>query len=314
MVFASLTFCSKKGENANLEIRKKTFTYKSVGETPIQADLFQTTNDNKLKPAIIWIHGGGLIFGGRADLPEEQKLLYLKAGYSVVSIDYRLAPETKLPEIVNDVKDAIQWVHRNGKDSLRIDPNKLFVIGHSGGAYLALLSGSFPDNPLRGIVSFYGYGDIQTDWCNQPDSVYLAQPLISDTEAKKMMYDSTITSASFDNRFNLYKYSRQTGLWTQLVSGHDILKEKDWFNRYCPSKNISAHYPPVLIIHGDKDTDVPFEQSLLMAKQLRANKIQHKLIKLNNYGHVFDLMEGGLTNPDISKVFADVLAFINDNK
>lgn len=314
IISAPLTSFLQNSPNADFHISRKTFTYKTVGKTPIKADLFHTKSNNELKPAIVWIHGGGLIFGSRTDLPEEQKMYYLKAGYSIVSIDYRLAPETKLPEIVNDVKDAIQWIHQNGKDSLGIDATKLFVIGHSGGAYLALLSGHFPNNPLRGIVSFYGYGDIQGDWCNKPDSFYLTQTIISDAEAKKLIIDSIITSASYDNRFNLYKYSRQNGFWTQLVSGHNIAKERNWFASYCPAKNIPANYPPVLLIHGNKDTDVPFSQSLRMAKQLKKNKIQYRFVEMNNYNHVFDLLEGGLSNPDIAKVFEEVRVFLNDNK
>ena len=151
---------------------KKTFTYKTIGELAIKADLFQTRSDKILDPVIIWIHGGGLIFGGRDALREEQMKLYVGAGYSVVSIDYRLAPETKLPEIASDIRDAIQWTRTNGADSLSVDSTKIFVIGHSGGAYLALMSGYLLKNPPKAIVSFYGYGDIAGDWYAKPDSLY----------------------------------------------------------------------------------------------------------------------------------------------
>jgi acetyl esterase/lipase len=296
---------------AEIKIDRKTFVYKTVGNIPIKADLLQISNDSLLKPAIIWIHGGGLIFGSRADLPDEQVKLYLTAGYSLVSIDYRLSPETKLDGIVNDITDAIKWVRLNGADLLRIDSTKIFVIGHSGGAYLALMSGYFLENPPNAIVSFYGYGDIQSDWYNKPDSFSRTKTLIRKEEAKKLIYDSVITSASFDDRFNLYLFSRQNGLWPSLVSGHSLIKERTWFDIYCPIKNIKANYPPVLLIHGDKDTDVPFEQSVLMDKELQSKKIKHKFIRVENHGHVFDLFEGGLSNPDISKVFNEVLDFLN---
>src|SRR5687767_5047291 len=114
--FVSVNTYSQSAESNDID--KKTFTYKTIDKIQIKADLFRTTDNTSLKPVIIWIHGGALIFGSRNDLPEEQKKFYLKAGYSVVLIDYRLAPSTKLPEIVNDVADAIQWVHKNGPDSL----------------------------------------------------------------------------------------------------------------------------------------------------------------------------------------------------
>lgn len=302
---------SQPKEGNDIKISKKTFVYKTIGKIPIHADLFQTADDATLKPVIIWIHGGGLIFGSRTDLREEQLKFYLKAGYSVVSIDYRLAPETKLPEIASDIRDAVQWVRENGSDSLRINPARIFIIGHSGGGYLALLSGYFSENPPAGIVSFYGYGDIQSAWYSKPDPYYRLQPLISEERANSLIYDSVITAASFDDRFDLYLYTRQNGTWPLLVTNHDPEKEAAWFTRYCPVKNINANYPPVLLIHGDKDTDVPFEQSVLMDRELELKKIKHKFIRMKNYGHVFDLFEGGLSNPDVSKVFNEVIDFLN---
>jgi len=311
-----LTACteSQPAKTTDIKIEKKTYTYKTVNDLPIKADLYRATDDRGLRPCIVWIHGGGLIFGGRDALREEQMKLYVGAGYSVVSIDYRLAPETKLPEIASDIRDAIQWTRTNGADSLSIDSTKIFVIGHSGGAYLALMSGYLLRNPPKAIVSFYGYGDIAGDWYAKPDSLYRTGKLISESEAKKMIYDSVITSASVESRLNLYLYSRQNGLWPLLVGGHDPYREKAWFDQYCPLKNISKKYSPVLLIHGDKDTDVPFEQSVLMDKELELKNVRHKFIKVSGYGHVFDLFEGGLSNPDVSKVFAEVITFLNSYK
>lgn len=94
---------SQQMESNDIKIKKKIFIYKTVGKTSINADLYQTADNTVLKLIIIWIHGGALIFGSRTDLPEEQMKFYLKADYSVISIDYRLAPETKLPEIIEDI-------------------------------------------------------------------------------------------------------------------------------------------------------------------------------------------------------------------
>lgn len=305
------SYSQLKGEN-DTKIIYKTFIYKTVGKTSIKADLIKTPDDSTLKPVIIWIHGGGLIFGSRTDIPEEQVKLYLKAGYSLVSIDYRLAPETKLPEIVDDVKDAIKWVRFNASESLRVDSTKIFVIGHSGGAYLALLTGYFLNNPPKAIVSFYGYGDIQSDWYSKPDSFSLKKNLVSEDEEKKLICDSAITSASFENRFTIYLFSRQKGLWPLIVCGHNPANEKEWFDKFCPIRNITPNFPPVLLIHGDQDKDVPFEQSVLMDKALELKNIKHKFIRVNNYGHVFDLVEGGLKNQKVSEVFTEVLNFLNN--
>ncbi|HEY5918193.1 MAG TPA: alpha/beta hydrolase [Chryseolinea sp.] len=306
--FVSVNTYSQSAESNDID--KKTFTYKTIDKIQIKADLFRTADNTSLKPVIIWIHGGALIFGSRNDLPEEQKKFYLKAGYSLVSIDYRLAPSTKLPEIVDDVADAIQWVHKNGPDSLGIDPEKIFVVGHSGGAYLALTSGYSSKIRPRAIVSFYGYGDIRGKWYTSPSAFYLTQPAVSKSRAEKLMSDSVITSASFQDRFDLYLYSRQKGNWPDLVSGHDPKKEAQWFKTFCPIDNIDAGYPPVLLIHGDKDTDVPFSQSAELDRVLESKGIKHKFLQMKNYGHVFDAFGGGLANPDVANVFNEISAFL----
>ena len=310
VLLVSMNTYSQSREDGDIEISKKTFSYKTIDKVQIKADLYRAADSATPKPVIIWIHGGALIFGSRNDLPEEQKKFYLKAGYSVVSIDYRLAPSTKLPEIVKDVADAIQWVHKQGADSLGIDPEKIFVVGHSGGAYLALTSGYSSNIRPRAIVSFYGYGDIRGKWYSSPSAFYLSQPAVSKTRAEKLMSDSVITSATFKDRFDLYLYSRQKGIWPELVSGHNLKKEYEWFKMYCPIENIDAGYPPVLLIHGDKDTDVPFSQSVDLDRALESKGIKHKFLPMKNYGHVFDAFGDGLTNPDVANVFNEIIAFL----
>jgi len=57
------------------------------------------------------------------------------------SVDYRLVPKSKLPEILEDVQDAFLWIGTTGADLLNINPGKLAVAGDSAGGYLALMSG-----------------------------------------------------------------------------------------------------------------------------------------------------------------------------
>ena len=119
---------------------KVTYTYKNFKNLEIQADVFRPPGE-EVRPAIIWIHGGALIFGSRSALPWEQLTLYLESGYVVISIDYRLAPETRLDAIIEDLEDAYEWVIREGPDLFNISPDRVAVIGHSAGGYLSLMAG-----------------------------------------------------------------------------------------------------------------------------------------------------------------------------
>ena len=91
----------------------KTYTYKTVGELEIHADVYRP-DDDITRPVAVWIHGGALIMGNRGWTATRAKDLLLDAGYAVVSIDYRLAPETLLPGIIEDLEDAFAWIEREG--------------------------------------------------------------------------------------------------------------------------------------------------------------------------------------------------------
>jgi acetyl esterase/lipase len=75
----------------------RTFVYKKACDCEIKADIFHPGGDDK-RPAAVWLHGGALIMGSRMS-PQVSRMLQtlLHSGFTVVSFDYRLAPETKLP-------------------------------------------------------------------------------------------------------------------------------------------------------------------------------------------------------------------------
>src|SRR5262245_57196210 len=81
---------------------RSTHTFKTVGELKIQADLHRA-NDAQVRPVVVWIHGGALIMGNRASVPRNILDLCRTEGFALVSLDYRLAPEVKLPEIISDI-------------------------------------------------------------------------------------------------------------------------------------------------------------------------------------------------------------------
>jgi len=286
---------------------RQTHICKVAGECRIRADVHACSSESA-GPVLVWIHGGGLIMGGRADLPAWQRDAYLDAGYSVVAIDYRLAPETKLPAITEDVEDACRWVRERFSTILRGGSQRTAVIGHSAGGYLTLMAGLRIQPSPGALVSFYGYGDIAADWYAQPDPFYCRQPAVSRREAYALVGEKVLSEASGErHRGRFYLYCRQQGLWPREVAGHDPETEPEAFVPFCPVRNVSADYPPTLLLHGTDDTDVPYAQSVMMAEALARAGVEHEFITLRGGGHGFD---GDAQDPEVARTFERVLHFL----
>ncbi|MCX6621658.1 MAG: alpha/beta hydrolase, partial [Acidobacteria bacterium] len=211
--------------------------------------------------------------------------LLREAGFTVISIDYRLAPETKLKGIIEDVRDAFAWVGKHASE-LAVDTDRMVVSGGSAGGYLTLMTG-FAVTPVpKALASFWGYGDIAGDWYSKPDAFYRKQPLVTREEALASVGTSAVADPpDRNNRGRFYLYCRQQGLWPKEVSGHDPISEAKWFDAYCPIRNVTRRFPPTMLIHGTADTDVPYEQSKMMAERFREVGVEHQFVTVPEGSH-----------------------------
>jgi len=87
-------------------------------------------------PVLVWFHGGGWVVGDLESADATARNLTVGAGCLVVSVDYRLAPETKFPGPAEDSYAATQWVRQNA-GSINADPRRIAVGGDSAGGNLA---------------------------------------------------------------------------------------------------------------------------------------------------------------------------------
>lgn len=292
----------------------RTYDCKIALECKIQADVYRpeaaaTPLRDDPTPVIVHIHGGCLIYGSRKGIQQWQLERYLLAGYTVVSIDYRLAPETKLPAIIEDLDDALSWVAESGLKLYCGDASRIAVVGHSAGGYLALMSGFATTIRPKAIVSFYGYGDIIADWYSRPDPFYCSKPTVSEEESGRNEAGPPI-SEPYEGRGKdqFYLYCRQNGLWPLEVSGHDPHTESEFLAAYCPEKNTTSDYPPTLLLHGDQDTDVPYEQSTQMHRGIQQVGGRSELITMSGHGHGFDYQAD---DPEVQRAFASALEFLD---
>jgi acetyl esterase/lipase len=267
----------------------KTYTYKKVGDLEIKAEVHRA-DDDTTRPVLVWIHGGALIMGHRSGIDGRIKQKALDAGFAIVSIDYRLAPETRLSELIQDVEDSFTWVREQGPKLLNVDPKRLAVAGGSAGGYLTLVTGFRVQPRPRALVSFYGYGDLVGPWYSTPSPhPRHQQPKLTEAEARAHVSGPPI-SDSRDRKGNggaFYQFCRQHGFWPKEVSGWDPHTETAKFIPYMPARNVTSEYPPTLLIHGTKDTDVPYEQSEIMAAAFKQHGVTHELITIPDAEHGF---------------------------
>lgn len=280
-----------------------TFVYKRVDGCEIGGVLHPTFET--LAPLIVYIHGGGLIWGTRDDINREQIRLYNEAGFNVFSVDYRLAPESKLPEIQDDIKDLLVWIKTEAPAHFDFDRERVAVIGSSAGGYLALLSGTFEVKP-DAIVSFYGYGQVTGDWYRNPSPHFTSMTSVPEMLAKQLVQPNTIFSAPIERRYAIYLYCRQHGTWLDWVAGSDAV-DKSKLANYAPIELADTKYPATLLIHGDQDEDVPYAESVAMKKKLDSLSIPNELLTISQGKHNFD---ANMKDPDSVRTIQHTITFL----
>lgn len=137
----------------------------------VRVILFQPPKAKQTTSAILYVHGGGMIAGTPDMQAGMLNRLALETNTLVVSVDYRLAPETPFPGGLEDVYTALVWLHKHAKE-LEIDPDRIIVMGDSGGGCLAaataLLARDRGKVKLHAQVLIYPMLDLRTGGPDAP--------------------------------------------------------------------------------------------------------------------------------------------------
>ncbi|MCX8172799.1 MAG: alpha/beta hydrolase [Archaeoglobaceae archaeon] len=121
----------------------------------IKLRIYQQKRDS---PVLVYYHGGGFVICNLDTHDAICRRIARLSNATVISVDYRLAPEHKFPSAVIDAYDAAKWVYEKG-DELDVDTEKIFVGGDSAGGNLAtvvsIMARDSGENFIKGQILVY---------------------------------------------------------------------------------------------------------------------------------------------------------------
>jgi acetyl esterase/lipase len=207
-------------------------------------------------PCVIVVHGGGWDGGDRSQLRDLNR--YLAAtGYAVAAIDYRLAPASRYPAPLDDLREAMAYLRRHAAE-LGIDPRRFVLLGRSAGGQIAQQAAyTFKDPGIRGVIAFYSPADMVFGYANP------VNPLILDSKA---------------------------------LMDHYLGPPPGDAARFAPTSPLVAadsSAPPTLLLHGRPDVIVSILHSEHLCGKLRSLGVPCFLVDLPWATHGFDYVFRG---------------------
>jgi len=203
-------------------------------------------------PVIISIHGGGFMYGDKADEQLNPMLKGLNHGYAIVSINYRMSGEAIFPANINDVKAAIRWVKANAAE-YKFSPNRIALWGGSSGANLAALAGTSGD--VKELE------DMSMGNANQSSRVMAVVDWFGPTNF--LLMDEQLKETG-----NGKPDKSEANSMLSKVLGQKITEIPEKVKMANPESYITSDDPLFLIQHGTKDPIVPTQQSVLFYEKL----------------------------------------------
>jgi len=211
--------------------------YARAGELVLKLDLHLPVGKRR-GPLIVWVHGGAWRSGSKSDMPLGK---LVQEGCAVASVDYRLSTQARFPAQIHDLKAAIRFLRGHGAQ-WQLSSKKIVIAGDSAGAHLAALVGVSNGHPdlegdigadrgessaVQGILSFYGAANLTTILKQStPHGLSVREPALD---------------------LLLGGQPEAVPALAQLAS---------------PVVHVDRADPPLLLLHGDQDAQMPVNQSL----------------------------------------------------
>lgn len=237
--------------------------YARVGERDLVLDLYRPAEAAGPLPVVMWVHGGGWRSGSKD--PPGRAIGLVARGYAVASVGYRLSGEAIFPAAIEDCKAAVRWVRANAQQR-GLDPGRIGAWGPSAGGHLVALLGTTGD-----ITDFDTHEENQ----EQSSRVQAVCDWFGPTDFLRMNdFPGGIDHDGAKSPESLF-------------IGGPIQDNKDTVAKANPITYVSPDDPPFLIVHGEKDELVPYNQSELLHVALKKAGVETTLYCVKGGGHGF---------------------------
>lgn len=239
---------------SNTHTLQRDEAYGSAGRQ--RMDVYRPVGAAPDAPIAVFFYGGSWSSGDRADYRFVGEALASRGIVTVVA-DYRLSPEVRYPVFLQDCAQAVRWT-RDNAGRLGASPSRLFVTGHSAGAYnaamLALDARWLADVGMKpaelagwvGLAGPYdflpiGIPDVQRAF-NWPDTPANSQPLFHAGGAEGLDHRVLLLAARNDTLVNP---RRNTLAMAQALQRRGTAVELELFDRLGHTTLIGALAPPL---------------------------------------------------------------------
>ena len=241
------------------------------GGKSLKADIFLPPLEEKNRPAVLFIHGGGWIEGDRSQL-RGYGILLARLGFVCMCNSYRLSNESIWPAQIQDVNCAIRYLRTNATD-LGLDPDRIGVSGNSAGGHLSLMAAATNYDQI-----FEGEGG--------------SNEVSSEIKAVCAIYPPTTI--------------RQLEMLNPLENSFLMLMgkeaKKEDYDKASPLNYVTEDYPPCMLIHGSTDSVVRLKDSTKFYEKLKEFNRPASLHIFSEEEHAFD------GEPDYGRAIADLQA------
>lgn len=261
------------------------------GNTPLLMDMARPKTDSQApRPVLVFVHGGAW-FSGDKTQGTEKIIEAAKRGFVGVTIDYRYSRVAPFPAQIEDCKCAIRFMRAKARD-YNIDPDHIGAWGCSAGGHLVALLGTTAN--VKELEGTGGYQEFSS-------AVNAVVDYYGPTDIVQLM--GTRSTVRWDTPNSP----------PNMLIGAPVLQNKDKADKANPIKYISKDLPPFLIVHGERDGQVPISQSELLYNALKAAGANVDFQVMHNCDHGFDIGKGSGDAGEVQRAFNLTWEFLEKN-